>query len=290
MPSQPLSISRPSDISPEATAAAIAAIEAMIASYGSAIVAFSGGVDSSVVAALAHRALGPSALAITAVSPALATGELDGASAVAAAAGIQHEIISTDELSRAGYVANDTDRCYHCKSELYDQLAAVAHQRGFAVLLSGANADDQGDWRPGLRAAAEHDVVHPLLTLGYGKAMVRSIARVLQLPSASKPASPCLASRVPHGTPVDPEVLTQIDRAELAVKALGFADLRVRHYGELAKLEFPADDLDRALLGHRDEITKVVKGAGYRHVAIDTAPFASGALTAHLRTGERATG
>ncbi len=267
----------------EDVVAAMAELEARIASLGSVVVAFSGGVDSSVVAALAARALGVKALAVTAVSPALASGELDGARAVAGAAGIAHEIISTGELARSGYRENGPDRCYHCKSELYDRLAEVAEARGFGALLSGANADDQGDYRPGLVAAAEHSVVHPLLEQGHGKAMVRAIASALALPSASKPASPCLASRVPHGTAVDPTLLTQIDRAESAVKALGYTDLRVRHYGELAKLEFPRNDLPRALIAEeRERIAAVVKAVGYRHVAIDVDPFSSGSLTIHL--------
>src|SRR5262249_12615017 len=160
------------------------------------IVAFSGGVDSSLVAAVAARALGDGALAVTAVSPALASGELAGARAVAEVIGIRHETITTAELERAGYRANDRDRCYHCKSELYDRLDAVAAERGFRAVLSGANADDLGDWRPGLRAAAEHGVRHPLLEAGVGKDEVRRLARALAIPSAEKPASPCLASRI----------------------------------------------------------------------------------------------
>ncbi len=284
MLSQPHLLLNPTDApSIEAVILAMAELEARISSLGSVVVAFSGGVDSSVVAALAARALGSKALAVTAVSPALATGELDGARSVAEAAGITHEIISTDELSRSGYRDNGPDRCYHCKSELYDRLAEVAQTRGFGALLSGANADDQGDYRPGLQAAAEHAVVHPLLELGHGKAMVRAIAAALNLPSVAKPASPCLASRVPHGTAVDPNLLSQIDRAELAVKALGYRDLRVRHYGELAKLEFPETDLTRALdADERSRISAAVKAAGYRHVAIDVEPFTSGTLTVHL--------
>jgi pyridinium-3,5-biscarboxylic acid mononucleotide sulfurtransferase len=261
----------------------ISLIEQQIALYPSAIVAFSGGVDSSLVAALSFRALGPKALAITAVSSALATGELDGARHVASVIGVAHEVINTDEVARAGYRENGPDRCYHCKSELYDRLAEVASIRGFSVLLSGANADDQGDWRPGLVAAAEHDVRHPLLEAGVGKDMVRAMANHLGVPSAEKPASPCLASRVPHGTPVDPAVLAQIDRAEQAVRALGYGELRVRHYGELAKLELSERDLLRALIeSERVQLSVAIKAAGYRHAAIDTEPFRSGNLTVHL--------
>lgn len=243
------------------------------------IVAFSGGVDSSLVAALAARALGPRALAVTAVSPALAHGELAGARTVAAAIGIAHETIDTDELARPGYRANGEDRCYHCKSELYDALSALASERGYAHVLSGANADDIGDWRPGLVAASEHAVIHPLLEAGVTKAQVRELARELGVPSAEKVASPCLASRVPHGTPVDPDVLRRIDAAERAVRALGYVVLRVRHHGDLGKLELAADELERALEPQqRAAIATAIRSAGYARAAIDLEPFRSGSL------------
>jgi pyridinium-3,5-biscarboxylic acid mononucleotide sulfurtransferase len=260
------------------------ALEEGVGALGSAVVAFSGGVDSSLVAAVAARALGPRALAVTAVSPAVATGELDGARHVAAAVGIAHETIATDELARAGYRANGPDRCYFCKTELYDALAALAAERGYATLLSGANADDAGDWRPGLRAAAEHGVRHPLLEAGVTKAQVRALARELRVPSADKPASPCLASRIPYGTAVDPQTLRQIDRAERAVRALGFPVLRVRHHGIMGRIEIAAEDLDRA----RDDeaaLIAAVKDAGYRHAVLDDTPFRSGRLNATIRRG-----
>ncbi len=216
---------------------------------------------------------------MTAVSPALATGELDGARGVARAVGIAHEIVSTDELARPGYVANGHDRCYHCKSELYDRLGDLAARRDYAAVLSGANADDLGDWRPGLAAAAEHGVRHPLVEVGVGKAEVRQLAAALGIPSADKPASPCLASRLPYGTPVDPATLALVDRAELGLKRLGYRVVRVRHHGDRAEVQIAADELARALTpSGRAEIVTVVGAAGYARVDIDERPFRSGSL------------
>lgn len=253
----------------------------LIADTGGAVVAFSGGVDSSVVAAAARRALGDRAVAITAVSPSLAKGELDGARGVAEVIGIAHETIATQELDREGYRANDRDRCFHCKTELYGRLVEVARWRGSEAVLSGTNADDLGDWRPGLRAASDFGVRHPLLELGIGKASTRAIARALGLPSADKPASPCLASRIPYGTRVDASTLAQIDRAERGVRALGFEVVRVRHLGQEGRVEIGADEFERALdEPARSAIVASVREAGYETASIDERPFRSGSLNA----------
>lgn len=261
----------------------LAELEASIARSPSAIVAFSGGVDSSLVAAAAARVLGRRALAVTAVSPSVAAGELEGARSVARAVGIPHEIIRTDELGRLGYRRNGPDRCFHCKTELYEQLSSLAVERGYATLLSGANVDDLGDWRPGLRAAERFAVRHPLVEASFRKADVRAMSRELGVPSADKPAMPCLASRVPFGTPIDADVLRRIDRAEAALRALGFREFRVRHLGEGARVEISATELPRALGRDGEAVRRAVRDAGYADVKIDPRPFRSGSLTEGLR-------
>ena len=250
-------------------------LERVVSTANSAVIAFSGGVDSSLVAAAAHRVLGSRALAVTALSPALASGELVGARSVAAQIGIAHSAISTNELARPGYRANGPDRCYHCKTELYEALASLASVEGFSTLFSGANVDDVGDWRPGLRAAEEHGVRHPLIEAELGKTQIRALARELHLPSAEKPAMPCLASRLPFGTEVHRDALEKIDRAEQALKRLGYRELRVRHFGDHARVELGQTDLARA---RADTVIEAVRNAGYLEVEISGEPLRSGSL------------
>lgn len=248
------------------------------------IVALSGGVDSCLLAAVAGEVLGERAVAVTAVSASLPAAERAFARSFARARGLRHIEVCTDEQERPEYRANGGDRCYHCKSALFDALAPLAELSGAAVAL-GTNADDLGDHRPGLRAAAERGSVAPLVDAGLGKAEVRAVARLLDLDLgvADKPASACLASRVAYGDPVTPEVLARVERAEASVKALGFADCRVRAHAEgtVARLELPAGDIDRAV-AVRAELDAAVREAGFVFCALDLAGFSSGRMNVLL--------
>lgn len=251
-------------------------------------VAFSGGVDSAVLLALATRALGPSrTLAILGVSASLATRERRLAHEVSASIGAPLVELETHETDLAAYRANGPDRCFHCKDELFTRISdEVAEQYGLAAVAYGENADDavRPD-RPGAQAATNHRVLRPLADAGLRKAEVRQLARELGLAVADKPAAPCLASRIPHFEEVTPEKLRQIDQAEAAVRDLGFGDVRVRHHGELARIELPVAELPRAMTdGVRIELLQQVKAAGFRFVSIDLAGIQSGAFTLPLVT------
>jgi uncharacterized protein len=253
-------------------------LRTILACHARVVVAWSGGVDSTLLAVVAAGVLGDAALAVTAVSPSLPAAELDLIRELAGRHGVTWERVATAELDRPGYVANDTDRCYHCKSELFDVLAPIAAERG-AVIAVGTIVDDLGEHRPGLVAASERGVRTPLLDAGFTKADVRAAAQGLGIDVWDKPAAPCLASRVPHGTPVTLGVLATVERAEQAVRTLGFRDLRVRHYGDLARIEVPAGDIDR-LVARRDDVVAAVRAAGYRYVTLDLEGLRSGNLAA----------
>jgi uncharacterized protein len=249
-------------------------------------VAFSGGVDSSVLLALAARALGPShAVAILGVSPSLAAAERAAAHRVAATIGAPVVEVETHEMERPGYRANGPDRCFHCKDELFTVIDdEVVAGQGLEAVAYGENADDaRRPDRPGSRAAVAHRVLTPLADLGLTKDDVRRLAREFGLPSADKPAAPCLASRIPHFTEVDPVKLAQIERAEAGLRALGFGDLRVRHHGPVARIELPVGDLVRAVTEPlRDRVRAAVVEAGFRFAAVDVAGLQSGAFTLPL--------
>jgi uncharacterized protein len=246
------------------------------------IVAFSGGADSAFLAWVAHDTLGSTKVtAATAVSPSLAGDELSDCRALAGEWGLRWVEVATDEVSNAAYTANDGDRCYWCKSSLMDALAPLAASSG-AVVALGVNLDDLGDHRPGQRAAAERGAVFPLVDAGFTKADVRSWSHDLGLRTWDKPAAACLASRVPYGMAVTVEVLGRIERAERALRGLGFVELRVRHYEDTARLEVPVADLERVLAA-RAEVVRVVRSAGYSYVTLDLEGLRSGNLNAALR-------
>jgi uncharacterized protein len=254
---------------------------AVLASYGNCAVAFSGGVDSAVVAKAAQLALGDRAIAVTGTSDALAAGELAAARELATQIGIRHVVISTEEFSNPEYVANNSDRCYHCKSELYSQLGDLRDRLGVDVVVNGANADDLGDYRPGMRAASEHDVRSPLAECGLTKQEVRQLAAAWNLPVAEKPATPCLSSRVAYGLNVTPERLARIDRAEQFLRSLGFLELRVRfHADDMARIEVQVTQIARLCDDPtRASIVAELEHLGFKFVTVDLAGFRSGGFT-----------
>ncbi len=267
---------------PELTAEELAArLQAAMADIGPMVVAFSGGVDSSLVAVAAARFLpAGQALAATADSASLATGELDTCAALTTAWGLEWTPVTTDELSDPRYVANDGDRCFWCKSALMDQLEPLAVERAATVVL-GVNLDDLGDHRPGQEAARERGARFPLVDAGFTKADVRLLAKAWDIEVWDRPAMPCLSSRLPYGTSVTLSLLSKVDRAEAALRSLGFSDVRVRHYDDTARIEVPADALGEA--GARAaEIHEAVNAVGYRYVTLDLAGLRSGNLNAAL--------
>lgn len=249
-------------------------------SFGSVAVAFSGGIDSTVVAQAAQLAIGDQAVAVTADSPSVPRAEIEDAKHLAARIGIRHIIVATDEFADPDYVRNDGSRCYYCKSELYSQIEARLPELGVVVLCSGANLDDQGDYRPGLKAAAEHRVRHPLQEAGFTKADIRALARAWGLPTWDKPASPCLSSRLAPGVEVTTERTARVEAAEVYLRSLGYRECRVRlHEGELARIEVPAVGLARlADPNIRSELTARLKGLGFKYVTLDLEGFRSGSL------------
>ena len=257
-------------------------LERLVAPYGSALVAFSGGVDSSLALAICARALPKgNVLAVTSNNETYLPSELDLARGFADSLGVEHLIVNTRELDNPDYARNPANRCYFCKSTLYADLRRIAGERGYACVVDGANVDDEGDYRPGRKAAKELEVVSPLSLAGVDKAEVRELAKHLGLPSWDKPALACLSSRFPYGQEITPEKLAQVARAEEFLREQGFRQVRVRHHGEIARLEVGQQEMERAF-ALREKISAELREAGFLYVALDLSGYESGSLNAAL--------
>ena len=257
----------------------------MIRGFGSALIAFSGGVDSAYLAYVASGELGGRALAVTGDSASYPTFQRELADKLTGQFGILHEIVYTDEFSDANYTTNPPDRCYYCKTELYSKLSDLAAERGYAVICDGTNADDASDYRPGRKAATERGVRSPLLECGFTKSDIRELSRRASLPTWDEPASACLSSRIPYGQVVTIQKLSMIDRAEMALKALGFRQVRVRHHGDVARIEISADEMALALnLEMSRKISDSIKPLGFKYVALDLEGYRTGSLNDALKS------
>ena len=269
-------------VSVEALEKRLEKLEGIIAPYGSALVAFSGGVDSSLALAVAARALPKErVLAVTSNNETYLPSELGLAEAFVRFLEIEHLVVNTRELDDPNYADNPANRCYFCKSALYSELKALAREKGYACVVDGANKDDEGDYRPGRKAAKELEVVSPLAMAGLGKAEVRELARYLELPTWDKPALACLSSRFPYGQKITPEKLAQVARAEEFLRRQGYEQVRVRHHGEIARLEVGPAELERAFR-EREEISAELKAAGFLYVTLDLTGYKPGSLNAAL--------
>ena len=259
------------------------ALEERLRALGGVMVAYSGGVDSAFLAATAHRVLGDRMLAVLADSPSLARRDMEQARAFAQSVAMPLRVIETSELDKPEYQRNDANRCFHCKTELFVGMEALGAELGFAHIAYGMNADDTRDFRPGQRAAQQHAVLAPLADVGLTKQEIRTLAKAAGYTLWDRPAAPCLSSRVEYGRAVTREVLEQVERGEESLRQLGFREFRVRHHGELARVEIARTELPRALtMETLDAITAELRKAGYQYVTLDTAGFRSGSMNVVL--------
>ena len=281
----PIRVAENSEVSPEQKETVLLA---RLSQAGSLIVALSGGADSAYLAWAAQRALGERALSITALSPSFSAHDRAGVEQFVRAFWIHHEFVDTQEMENPAYRANAADRCFYCKDELFSVLDAIAQRRGFTATAYGVNADDTLDFRPGHRAAKEHRVLAPLLDAGLRKSEIRHLSQRAGLPTWDRPASACLASRVPYGTEVTPERLTMIERGEAALRELGFRQFRVRLHDKLARVEIAPEEMDRAFSKETSAaISQALKRAGFTYVALDLEGYRQGSLNESLPQHKR---
>jgi len=261
----------------------LARLREIVAGLGRTLVAFSGGVDSTFLAKVCHDVLGKNAVAITALSPSYPAAELEEAKALAQLIGIEHRIIETREVEKEDYARNNPDRCYHCKRELFTELEVIREAEGFASIVYGAIADDLGDYRPGMEAAKEMQARAPLVEAGLHKSEIRELSSEMGLPTWDKPGGACLSSRIPYGSRVTVEKLQQIDRAEQFLRTVGFRQVRVRHHGEIARIEVAPEEMPRFFENNLNaKVAAALKAIGFKYVALDLQGYRSGSLNEGL--------
>ena len=254
-------------------------LEGSLRAVDSLLVAYSGGVDSSYLAFVAHRVLGAKMLAVTALSPSYSESDRLQAAEIVRRVGIPHEFVRTEEVQNPAYRANNPDRCYFCKDELFSKLDALVQERKFSAVAYGMNVEDQGDWRPGQRAAHEHRVLAPLFEAGLKKVEIRDLARQAELPVWDRPASACLSSRIAYGVEVTPERLSVVEKGEEALRSMGFRQFRVRHHDEIVRIEISPEELPRALRGETaKKFVEIFKSLGFKFVTLDLEGYRQGSL------------